>query len=75
MRQASKEGDAKFHKIDEDLAEADHRLNCHHCDLDDQEKTIRSLHERQEQLEEKVESMVRLVEHLGVEVEVRNKSI
>ena len=75
MCQASKEGDTKFHKINEDLAEADHQLNCHHRDLDDQEKTIQSLHECQEQLEEKMESMVRLVEYLGVEVEVRNKSI
>ena len=40
LHQASKEGDTKFHKIDEDLAEVDHQLN-HHChDLDDQEKTI-----------------------------------
>ena len=73
--QASKEGDAKFQKIDEDLAEADHHLNRHCRDLDNQEKTIQSLHERQEQLEGKMESMMRLVEHLSVEVDVCNESI
>ena len=41
----SKEGNAKFQKINEDLAEADHRLNCHCHDLDDQEKMIHLLHE------------------------------
>ena len=75
MRQASKEGNAKFHKIDEDLAEADHHLNRHRRDLDDQEKTIRSLHEHQEQLKEKIESMIRLVKHLSVEMDVHNESI
>ena len=74
MHQASKEGDAKFHKIDEDLAEVDHQLNRHCHNLDNQEKTIQLLHERQEQLKEKMESMVRLVEHLSVEVEVCNES-
>ena len=71
----SKEGNAKFHKIDEDLAEADHCLNRHRRNLDDQEKTIQSLHEQQEQLEEKMGSMMRLVEHLSVEVDVCNESI
>ena len=71
----SKEGDAKFQKIDEDLSAADCHLN-HHChELDDQEKTIHSLHEHQEQLNEKMDSMIRLVKHLRVEVDVHNETI
>ena len=71
----SKEGDPKFHKIDKDLSVVDHQLNCHCCELDDQEKTIRSLHEHQRQLEDKINNLMRVVDHLGVKVDVCNKTI
>ena len=72
--QASKEGDAKFQKINKDLSTVGHQLNHYHCELDDQEKTICSLHKHQGQPEERINNLMRVVDHLGVEVG-HNKTI
>ena len=58
-----------------DLTTANSWLNCHHCSIDDQEKTIRSLHECQEQLKEKIDSLMRVVDHLRIEIGVCNETI
>ena len=71
----SKEGDAKFQKVDEDLSAVDHHLNCHCCELNDQEKTICLLHECQGQLKDRIDNMMRVMDHLGVEVDVHNETI
>ena len=70
LHQVSIKGKAKFQKIDVDLATADSQFNCHCWDINDQEKGIHSLHKRQEQLEEQISGLMRLVNHLGIEVNV-----
>ena len=54
---------------------ANSRLNCHHGSINNQEKTICLLYECQEQLEEKVDRLMRLVKHLRIKVNMHNESI